>query len=244
MNSNIYRCINSFVKPCIALAITALLFIFLILLSGCEGLTGTVPQEDDPVSVQEGEETVTEPDQGETTQEEDTVDNSTSEEVQEPVEKVQDNGEEDLPEESEEIDQEETPDTITIRVYFADEMGEYLIGEARTIPYQNRYSNALVELMKLPVDEKLITLIPDSAKINSFNIEDGIAHINFSKEFQEERFVSDKADILLVYSIVSTLTEFPDINAVVFYIEGERLDILGMLDLSEPLFRKNDLILK
>jgi spore germination protein GerM len=84
--------------------------------------------------------------------------------------------------------------------------------------------------------------VPDSTKINSIVVENGLAKIDLSKEFIEDKITSDTEDNLLIYSIVNTLTEFPEVNSVSFYIDGEKLDTLGELDISEPIFRRSDLI--
>jgi len=131
---------------------------------------------------------------------------------------------------------------IAINVYYLDTMGEYLVGEARIVLSENKYVDALYELMKLPIDSSLYRLVPDSTKINSIVVEDGLAKVDFSKEFIEDRITSDTEDNLLIYSIVNTLTEFPEVNSVSFYIDGEKLDTLGELDVSGIFFRRNDLI--
>jgi germination protein M len=131
---------------------------------------------------------------------------------------------------------------LTINVYYSDAMGEYLVAEARVVSSENKYIYALNELMKLPVDANLHRLVPDSTKINSIVVEDGLAKVDFSKEFIEDKITSDTEDNLLIYSIVNTLTEFQEVNSVSFYIDGEKLDVLGMVDISEPVFRRSDLI--
>jgi spore germination protein GerM len=150
---------------------------------------------------------------------------------------------------SEEGSQTETEDEqnvsegeLAIKVYYADSQGEYLVGESRTVSSENKYADALYELMKLPVDSSLNRLIPDTTKINSVEVEEGIASVDLSENFVEDRIVSDTVDILLVYSIVNTLTEFPGVNSVTFYIDGVKLDILGELDIKGPNYRKSDLI--
>jgi len=146
-------------------------------------------------------------------------------------------------EQSDGDDSEETQTgEITINVYYADNMGEYLVGEARMVSSENKYVDALSELMKLPVDSSLYQLVPESTVINSIIVENGLAKVDFSNEFLEDRIQSDTVDILLIYSIVNTLTEFSEVNSVSFYIDGEKLDILGELDIKEPIFRRNDLI--
>ena len=133
---------------------------------------------------------------------------------------------------------------VTINVYYSDQNGEYLIGEARILSGSSKYVDAISEMMKEPIDGSLVKLIPESTKINSVIVKDGMAKVDLSKNFVDDRFVSDTTDILLIYSIVNTLTEFPDVNSVEFYIDGVRLDVLGQLDLQEPYFRKSDLIKK
>ena len=147
----------------------------------------------------------------------------------------------DTGEESEDEDEVKNGE-IAINVYYLDSMGEYLVGEARIVSSENKYVDALYELMKLPVDSSLYRLVPDSTKINSIVVEDGLAKVDFSKEFVEDKITSDTEDNLLVYSIVNTLTEFPEVNSVSFYIDGEKLDTLGELDVSGPNFRRSDLI--
>jgi spore germination protein GerM len=133
---------------------------------------------------------------------------------------------------------------VTINVYYSDQTGEYLIGEARILSGGSKYVDAISEMMKEPIDSSLVKLIPESTKINSVTVKDGMANVDLSKNFIDDRTVSDTVDILLIYSIVSTLTEFPDVNSVEFYIDGTRLDVLGQLDLQGPLFRRSDLIKK
>jgi len=131
---------------------------------------------------------------------------------------------------------------LTINVYYADAMAGCLVGEARVISSENKYVDALNELMKLPIDSSLFQLIPDTTKINSIVVKDGLAKVDLSKEFIEDKITSDTEDNLLIYSIVNTLTEFPEVNSVSFYIDGEKLNDLGMIAIDEPVFRRNDLI--
>ena len=133
---------------------------------------------------------------------------------------------------------------ITINVYYADANGEYLIGEARIISGTNKYIDAIAEMMKEPVDSSLFKLIPETTKINGVIFKDGVVKVDLSKNFVDDRSVSESMDVLLVYSIVNTLTEFQDVNSIEFFIDGVKLDVLGMLDLKEPQFRRVDLIKK
>jgi len=156
----------------------------------------------------------------------------------------EENAEESQDEETTEAS-EETSDNdggIAINVYYSDEQTSYLVGEKRMVSSENRYVDALYELMKLPTDSSLVILIPDTTKINNIIVEGGIAKVDLSKDFIDDRFDSDTVDNLLIYSIVNTLTEFSEVDAVTFYIDGKKLDILGFIDIKDPIYRRNDLI--
>lgn len=132
----------------------------------------------------------------------------------------------------------------TINVYYADASGGFLVGEARTVSGAGKYVDAIYEMMKNPIDSSLYVLIPSTTKINSITVSGQVAKVDFSQSFLDDRIVSDTVDILLKYAVVNTLTEFSEIHAVEFYIDGKKLDILGQLDMADPAYRRSDLIKK
>jgi len=69
----------------------------------------------------------------------------------------------------------------------------------------------------------LTPTLPMGTKINGAVIkEDGLAVIDFSKEFLS--FSSDKAEELGIKSIVYTLTEFPNIKSVEVRVDGKKIE--------------------
>ena len=168
----------------------------------------------------------------EETVEESTTSDEGSEASGSSTEAIEENGDEEVAESVE----------LTINVYYSDSMGEYLAAEARIISSGNKYVDAFNELMKPPIDSNLVSLVPDTTIINSIIVENGTANVDLSNDFIDDRFISDTVDIMLVYCIVNTLTEFDEVNSVLFYIDGEKLDILGQLDILDPVFRRSDLI--
>lgn len=94
-----------------------------------------------------------------------------------------------------------------------------------------------MELLKSPLEPGHIALVPETTKVNKISFDNGNVTLDLSPEFVNDRFKSDAVDILLVYSIVNTLTEFPEINTVDLYISGERLNTIGQLDISSPIYR-------
>lgn len=137
---------------------------------------------------------------------------------------------------------EEEANKVTIKVYFPDMNMEYLIPEERIIPSLNILTSAIEEIFKGPSSENLYRIIPQNVKLLNLKVSQGIAKINLNSAFIEGRQASSIEDIFVIYSIVNTLTEFGDINAIEFYVDGERLNIYGGLDISSPLYRRSDLI--
>ena len=141
------------------------------------------------------------------------------------------------------VTQKQTQTEIT--VYFPDANAEKLIAVKRQIPANdNKYVNAINELITGPAnDSEGFTIMPKGTKVLSVNVNNNIATVDFSKEFQNNFTGGSTGEIMLVGSIVDTLTDFKEIKSVRFTLEGQPLDILGgHLDLTEPVSRMNDLL--
>ena len=132
-----------------------------------------------------------------------------------------------------------------ITVYFPDANAEKLIAAKRQITdSSDKYAQAVNALIAGPANEaEGIGIMPKGAKVLNVTVKDATATVDFSKEFQTNFTGGSTSEIMLVGSIVDTLTEFPEIKAVRFTLEGQPLDILGgHLDLTEPVSRMNDLL--
>ena len=147
--------------------------------------------------------------------------------------------EEELEEDKDKEISEESKETesLTIKVYYADSTVQYLVGEERIISSTYKYISAFMELLKPPLEPGHFMLIPENTKVNRISFDNGNITLDLSSEFVEERFKGDAVDVLLVYSVVNTFTEFSEINTVTFYVNGQRLNTLGQLDISNPLYR-------
>jgi len=78
-------------------------------------------------------------------------------------------------------------------------------------------------------------LIPQGTRLLSLKVKDGIATVNFSREFTDNFNGGAQLEALTIHSIVHTLTQFPEIRRVRFLVEGQKLETLaGHLDISEP----------
>ena len=98
------------------------------------------------------------------------------------------------------------------------------------------------ELLKGPVMSYHFPVIPAGTELLGAKAYDGVAEIDLSDEFLENSLDSRILDEYIIYSMVNTVTEIPDINGVIFFIEGKRIKMYGTIDLSIPLIRDPDFL--
>ncbi|MDI6601467.1 MAG: GerMN domain-containing protein [Thermoanaerobacteraceae bacterium] len=132
----------------------------------------------------------------------------------------------------------------TYKLYFSDANAEYLVPEMRTVDESKSPAEGIIkELIKGPTRSDLTKTIPEGTKLISLEINNGIAYVNFSKEFKENHWGGSAGETMTLYSVVDSLTELPDIKKVQFLIEGNKTDTLaGHYDILNPLDRDPTLI--
>ncbi len=138
------------------------------------------------------------------------------------------------------------PSKLTVNIYFA------ATGEEKKLAAEERSINAgnpgnalnsiMNELLKGPDRSYHFPVIPASTSLLGAKAYDGVAEIDLSREFLENSLDSRILDEYIIYSIVNTATEIPDINGVIFFIEGKRIKMYGNIDLSIPIIRNTDLL--
>jgi germination protein M len=116
--------------------------------------------------------------------------------------------------------------TQSVTLYFAyyEENEFYLVKETRQIQTSNSLLERTVEeLTKGPESTGLYPTIPSDVKVNSVDVSGETAVVDFSKEIitsMDEIPHSSTTEVLAIYSIVNTLTEFEEINKVKITVEG------------------------
>lgn len=147
--------------------------------------------------------------------------------------------------------------TRSVSLYFAvsTDTDAYLTEEIREISVSKElYKNVVEELIKGPQSDQLYRTIPSNVKVNSVKISEGTATVDFSKEiitnFQEIPH-SSTTEVLAIFSIVNTLTEFEEIKKVKITIEGKDSgqvdglyieDFWGHVGIYEEFTRNEDII--
>jgi len=147
---------------------------------------------------------------------------------------------------------------VKVNLYFGkyEDNQVYLSPEERKIlKDENFYKNIIQELIKGPVSKQLYPTLPSNTKVNSVIVKEGLAVVDFSKEIitnTEEIPHSSTTEILAIFSIVDTLTEFEEIQKIRITVEGKREgqinglyieDFWGHVGIYED-FTRNEEVLK
>lgn len=93
---------------------------------------------------------------------------------------------------------------------------------------------------KAPKEE---TTFPKGLSVKDVTVKDGIASVDFNDVFLSRRH-NDYDNTMMVYAVVNTLTEFKDVKKVEFLVDGKPVEVLGQMDLSDPLSREESFLVK
>ncbi len=112
-----------------------------------------------------------------------------------------------------------------VSLYFLQKEDNKLIPEARSIDVKELTKEPYITLMNLliggPKNEKLVKTIPDETKVNTIKINKNILTIDLSKEFIENHVGGAEAESKTIYSIVNTMTQLNEVEAVKITIDGD-----------------------
>ncbi len=138
------------------------------------------------------------------------------------------------------------PEPVQVTLYFSDQNAEFLRPELRRVVLDKGESPIIAAIEGLihgPQDQNLSRTIPEGTRLLGIEIKDGVAWVDFSREIQINHWGGSAGEMLTTFSVVNTLTEFPQIQAVQFLVEGEVLEsIWGHGITDEPIGRAPDLI--
>lgn len=132
-----------------------------------------------------------------------------------------------------------------VNIYFSNSDFNNLKAEKRTVTYSKGESLAKIVLDAIiegPLETSSRAVIPQGTSIESFEIVDMTARINFSKQYLNYQGDNAKsAELLARYSVVKTLCELPGIDMVEIRVNGETLK--GANGESVGVLGENDIVL-
>ncbi len=98
--------------------------------------------------------------------------------------------------------------------------------EERAFEKQPEASELMEELLKGPRDKGLSRVIPEGTRLLELRVENGITYVDLSAEIAGANYGAE-AEGVLIDSIVWTMTQLEEIEAVQILVEGEIVDSLG-----------------
>jgi germination protein M len=118
--------------------------------------------------------------------------------------------------------------TATYQLWFAE--GETLFVAYRSQERTPQIGTAAVEALLRGPDEfeqgyGLSSAIPEGTQLLGLRIEDGIAYVDLTSEFESGGGTLSMQ--MRLAQVVYTLTQFPTVEGVLFSLDGEQVDVIG-----------------
>lgn len=112
--------------------------------------------------------------------------------------------------------------TASITLYFASKDGNRLMEEVQEVRYSTNISMeklVMEYLLKGPRDKNLRSAIPMGTKLIGVSVLDGICFVNLDEGFMNQNY--EITEPVVIYSIVNSLVELPNINKVQIAVNGD-----------------------
>jgi germination protein M len=124
-----------------------------------------------------------------------------------------------------------------VKVYYSDSNAMYLVPVTYKVSVNDMPYFALKKLVEGPPSKSgLLRTLWNGTKIISYSVKEGIATVDFSKSVLGYGG-GTTAEIMFVSSVVQTLTDLENIDAVQLLFEGEKLEYLPEgSDVSRPIY--------
>jgi germination protein M len=135
-----------------------------------------------------------------------------------------------------------SPDVVTYQVWWASSDGLFVSYRAQSST--PRVGTAAIEaVLEGPDDVEqdlgLSTAVPEGTQLLGLVIEDGVARVDLTSEFESGGGTASMQ--MRLAQIVYTITQFPTVKGVLFSLDGEPIDVLGGegVVIDHPLTRRD-----
>ncbi len=122
-----------------------------------------------------------------------------------------------------------------VTLYFMEDTGtRFIIGQETRELADPTPKSIMNEWLEGPQGDELIRAIPEDTRLLDIKVEDNIAYVNLSSEVSGS--YGHEGEQVAVYSMVNTLAQLDEVDAVQIMIEGEvRETLAGHEYIGEPL---------
>lgn len=94
---------------------------------------------------------------------------------------------------------------------------------------------ALIKLVEQGDKPGMVNPIPNGTRLLGVDITDGLAKVDFSREFRDKFAGGSEGEALIIQVILRTMAQFDEVKKVQILVEGKPIETLGHADLSAPL---------
>lgn len=117
---------------------------------------------------------------------------------------------------------------ITVKIFLASQKGKdiVLVEKPVVIPRGQSVLKDTLEALINYRDADLLNMVPLNSKVKKVWIKGDIAYVDFSEDFSYNSYGLTGYKVQ-VYQVVYTATQFAQVKAVYFYIEGKPAEYLG-----------------
>lgn len=132
-----------------------------------------------------------------------------------------------------------------LTLYYADQQYRYLIGQSTSVnlaAQDDVVTHLIQTLMEAPEGSGLHSALPVGTKLLGAHVENGLCSLDFSAEFEANRYDRCAAQRLTLLSIVNTLCQLDEVEQVEFYVEGNLLVRYGLLSIPSSLTLEEEAI--
>lgn len=115
-----------------------------------------------------------------------------------------------------------TIQTASITLYFSNKGGTKLVPEVQEVHYSSNISMeklVMEQLLKGPKGKGERSAIPENTKLVNVSVLDGVGFVNLNEGFLNQNY--EIAEPVVIYSIVNSLAELPNVNKVQISVNGD-----------------------
>lgn len=133
-----------------------------------------------------------------------------------------------------------TNDQAAVKLYFSDSNGRYLVEETRSRTFSSEAeipAYIVQQLLLGPQESRALAALPEGTSLLDVQVSGGVCTVDFSEEFLLNRPQTSGQARMAVLSVVNSLTERPEIDAVRILCGGQTVESGYFLDLTQALYR-------
>ncbi|WFD11547.1 GerMN domain-containing protein [Tepidibacter hydrothermalis] len=134
--------------------------------------------------------------------------------------------------------------SAALTLYLPDENLEYLVPIKKNVVIKEGeiIGEKVIQELINESDKQGYNVVPKGTKLLNYSQDNGIATVDLSQEFIKNSSGGSIAQTMAIYSIVSSLTEFENINSVLFLIDGKSVEDFSHYEFNKPFSRDESLI--